>query len=128
MTTQVHSFNAHSYSNYVSGGMGKVYVPVKPSNVIYAQFEHVSGIAQNNEGGISINKINILNTLIDQLIKIKTDVTKPQLSSDLTNSQIDALIDDYQNQISNAINAANMTPFGLTGIGPEPGMILDIAA
>ena len=131
MLSQVNSLSPQSYSNFISSGAGgKIYVPVKPSQVIFSQFDHVSGVAsqKGSDSGVSVSKIQILNTLIDQLIKIKTDVKKTELPADLTNNQLDALIKDYQNQVSTAIKAANITPFGLAGIAPEAGMVLDTFA
>ncbi|MBQ0050686.1 MAG: hypothetical protein KBT11_01325, partial [Treponema sp.] len=56
--------NSYSYNAIASGGSGKLYVPVKPSNVIYSHFEHVAGVAAKpNQQGVSISKIQILNSL-----------------------------------------------------------------
>ena len=76
------------------------------------QFEHVSGYASksNPDSGISVSKINILNTLIDQLVKIQSDTTKPKLPTDLTDSQVDILIKDYQDKIQTALNVAKTNP------------------
>lgn len=130
MVTGVNSFSAQSYSNYISSGIGgKVYVPVKPSQVIFSQFEHVSGIAnKSSDGGVPVTKIKILNTLIDQLIKFKSDVKKPELPTDLSDTQLDALIKDYQNQIESAVSLAKANPFGMTGMAPQTGMIFDMVA
>lgn len=131
MLSQVSSFNAQSYSNLISGGMsgGKLYVPVKPSQVIFSQFEHVSGVASKHiDSGVPVQKINILNALIDQLVKIKSDSQKPVLAAELSDSQIDALIEDYQNKISNAVNIAKQTPFGPTITSAQMGMVLDTFA
>lgn len=131
MMTEVNSLNPQTYSNFISNSSigGKLYVPVKPSQVIFSQFEHVSGFASSKtDSGVPVSKIKILNTLIDQLVKIKTDAQKPNLPSDLTDSQIDALIEDYQNKITTAINSAKQTPFGLTGISPETGLVVNTMA
>ena len=47
------------------------FLPVPPSQYIYAQFEHVSGVP-SNEGGISVSKLQILDSLIDNIMKKKS--------------------------------------------------------
>ena len=55
----------------ISSG-GRTFVPVKPSMYGYAQFQYVSGYpARNGQEGVSIDKIKILNTLIDQLVTMR---------------------------------------------------------
>lgn len=119
MVSGINSLNPTPYGSMVSGGVGsgKIYVQVKPNQVVYSQFEHVSGYASksNPDSGISVSKINILNTLIDQLVKIQSDTTKPKLPTDLTDSQVDVLIKDYQDKIQTALNVAKTNPFALSG-------------
>ena len=130
MVSGINVLNPSSYSPIVNGGVGsgKVYVQVKPNQVVYSQFEHVSGYASksNPDSGISVSKINILNTLIDQLVKIQNDTTKPKLPTDLTDSQVDAMIKDYQGKIKTAINTAKANPFALTaGNGLGKGLVVN---
>ena len=119
MVSGINVLNPSSYTPMINGGVGsgKIYVQVKPNQVVYSQFEHVSGYASksNPDSGISVSKINILNTLIDQLVKIQSDTTKPKLPTDLTDSQVDVLIKDYQDKIQTALNVAKTNPFALSG-------------
>ena len=90
------SLNAYSYNGIVSGGSPKLHVPVQPASVIYAQFDHVSGFAAKaNQAGISVSKIHILNSLLNQVISMRTspkpEIPKPD-TSNLTQSQLDSLI------------------------------------
>lgn len=131
MTSSISTFNAASYNSYISSGIGsgKLYVPVKPSQVVYSQFEHVSGIAtRKDQSGIPVTKIKILNTLIDHLVNIKTNTPRPELPSEMTETQVDALIKDYQDKIQTAVNSAKMTPFGLTGLTPPSGTVVNMVA
>lgn len=133
MVSGISTLNPSSYSSLVQGGIGtgKVYVQVKPNQVVYSQFEHVSGYASShsNGGGVPISKIKILNTLIDQLVKIQTNTQKPKLPTDMTDSQVDALIKDYQGKIKTAINTAKANPFALTGgNGLQMGLIVNTLA
>ena len=119
MVSGINSLNPTPYGSMVSGGVGsgKIYVQVKPNQVVYSQFEHVAGYAssKSSDSGVSVSKINILNTLIDQLVKLQSDTSKQKLPTDLTDSQVDVLIKDYQDKIQNALNIAKQNPFALSG-------------
>lgn len=128
MYSNLQTLSTATYTAYTSSlGTGKIYVPVKPSEVVYSQFEHVSGVAANKgqTSGVPISKINILNTLIDQLVQFKKDKTTPQIPTDLSDTQVDTLIKDYQNQIHTALSVAQQSPFGMAGKVPLNGVILN---
>ena len=118
------TLNAYSYTGIIAGGSSKLYVPVKPQNLIYSHFDHVSGVAARpNQGGVSISKIQILNSLLNQLIsmkgKPKLDVETEQLDS----KQLDALIKTTQGQIQTSVQIAQATGYGLAGAVPQAGAI-----
>ena len=97
------SLNAQMYNSQFSAGASKLFVPVNPSAVVYAQFDHISGVAaRQGQTGVSVSKIRILNTLIDQLVIMKRDKSikqTPQAASEAT-----------------------------TGAAPESGALFSIAA
>ena len=99
MTNLIANVNSFTYSNSsLSNSAGKLYVPVKQSSLIYSHFAHVSGIAaKNGQNGVSITKLQILNSILEHLSAIKNE---PKLSvTDLTQNQIDSLIKNYQEQL-----------------------------
>lgn len=118
-----------NYANISSAGIGsKLYVPVTPSKLIYSNFDHVSGFAaKNGQNGVSISKIQILNTLIEHLISIKSGKQISALKN-ANPEQIDSLIDNYQTQIKQAVQAAQTSQYGLAGVRPEPGALFSINA
>ncbi len=121
------SINVYSY-NISGGASGKLYVPVKPSAVIYSQFDHISGVAaRKGQHGVSVTKIKILNTLIDNLTKIKSTPMEEKASL-MSNEQADVLIKNYQHQIAQAMEAAKTSPFALAGARPEAGALFAIDA
>ena len=123
------SLNAYSYSNFVSGSGNKLHVPVKPSSVIYAQFDHVSGFAARaNQRSVPVSKIQILNTLINQLISMKSAPKVVQDTAGMSESQMDVLIKDYQGQIQTSVALAQNTGYGLAGVAPETGALFSIDA
>ena len=125
MTSNLGYINAYSYSSSMvsSGASGKLYVPVNRSAILYANFDHVSGVAaKTGQEGISISKIRILNSLIDRLCAIKN---QPKESiQDISNDQADELIKNYQQQIKQAAQ----TPYIGNGAKPLEGSLFQIDA
>ena len=120
--------NNFNYSGIVSnGGHGKLYVPVAQSNLIYAHFDHVTGVAAKpNQKGVSISKIQILNSLLNQLISMKNQ-PKPNIAPEnMDDSQLDALIQSTQSKIQTNIQVAEATGYGLAGAAPEAGAVFSL--
>lgn len=112
----------------VSSG-GKNYLPVKPNQYVYSQFKYISGFpAANGQQGLSIDRLMILNTLIDQLVSMKQkniDTRQADISG-MSNDQIDALIQQYQGQVQAASAAAEALDYKPPL--PQPAMIIDLVA
>jgi hypothetical protein len=130
MITNLSSLNAYSYNSFFSGTSvsGKLYVPVKPAAVMYAQFDHVSGIAASgSQTGVSISKIQILNTLIDHLARIRNTPHTADTSA-ISPEYADALIKNYQAQIRSAVENTGTAQFILAGAHPQSGALFSISA
>ena len=104
---------------------GRMSLPVAPGQVIYSHFKHVSGIpAPEGTQGVNISKLKILDTLIEQLSRMKK-----QASSDLgameesDEKRINALIEQYQQQIKAAQAVSIYTP-----ATPAAGLLFNITA
>lgn len=127
------SLNAASYRTLFSTSSGSLCVPVKPSAVIYSQFDYVHGTAtEHGQRGVPINRLRILNTLISQLVSMKQ---KPAISEEeatgLSEEQKDELIKSYQQQIKTAIAASSaqgQAAYGLAGLMPEAGAVVSVSA
>lgn len=133
MMSGISNMNASTYTNYVSSnvGSGKIVVPVSPSMVAYTQFEHVQGVAvSEGQNGVDIDKVEILNRLINQLVSMKQIPPVSGVSEDdlgMTEDQVDNLITDLQERIKDAIALAESKPYALPGAPiPDTGTILDI--
>ncbi|MBQ4014877.1 MAG: hypothetical protein II610_06465 [Treponema sp.] len=128
MIANITNMNPYSYHVSSSGASGKLFVPVNPSAVIYAQFNHISGIAApKGQNGVSISKIQILNSLIENLTRIKGAQNSPKKSVKITQEQADALIKNYQKQIAQAVQASQ-AQFMLNGAMPEAGALFSVKA
>lgn len=131
MMTNISNLSPYSYNGIASGGAsGKLYVPVNPANVIYAQFDHISGVAaKKGQHGVSITKIQILNTLIENLAKIKTQSSSSEYQQmHLSDEQVDVLIKNYQQQIKQAVTQAQSVQYTAAGINSLSGALFAIEA
>ena len=128
MISNITNLNPYSYHVSSSGASGKLFVPVSPSAVIYAQFNHISGVAApKGQNGVSISKIQILNSLIENLSKIKGAQNSKTKSVKLTEGQVDVLIEKYQKEIARSVQASQ-AQFMLNGAKPEAGALFSIKA
>ncbi len=112
----------------ISSG-GRTHVPVKPSMYGYAQFQYVSGYpARDGQEGISIDKIKILNTLIDQLVSMRQKNVQPKVTArgEISDNQIDTLIKQYQSQIQTVTAQAESLPY--RPAMPQSGALVNLIA
>ncbi len=124
------TLNAASYKNLLSSA-GSLYVPVKPSAVLYAQFDYVHGTAAGpNQEGVSLNRIKILNSLINQLASLRHKDAQEVDVDNLSDNYKDDLIREFQTQIQETISKAETEDFslGLAGLMPLQGQIVSIQA
>jgi hypothetical protein len=107
------TFPSFGYAISIAAG-GRQSLPVAPSSYIYSQFEHVSGIpAPEGVRGVALSRLKVLDTLIEQLQQIKKNPLYAVQSSDdkLSDERINALIEQYENQIRQAQAAHAAMPY-----------------
>jgi hypothetical protein len=82
-------------------------LPVAPSAYIYSHFRHVSGVpAPEGVRGATISRLKILDTLIEQLARLKERPGPLRKEEGGTSEErINALIEQYENQIRSAFPA-----------------------
>jgi len=109
---------------------GRTSLPVSPSMVIYSQFKHVAGTpAPEGTQGVNITRLKVLNTMIEQLEKMKGQTSKNENWEEIAAIQetdekrINALIEQYHREIQAAQNTAIYTP-----ASPDTGALFNIAA
>jgi hypothetical protein len=104
---------------------GRMSLPVSPGMVIYSHFKHVSGTpAPEGTSGVNISKLKILDTLIEQLSKMKKQSsTDLGVLSETDEKRINALIEQYQRQIKAAQSVNFYTP-----AAPATGALFSISA
>jgi hypothetical protein len=116
------------YAIRASGG-GKMSLPVAPSMVIYSHFRHVSGTpAPEGSRGVAINKLKILDVLIEQLSQIKRQGSGAiTMEGQASEEQIDALIETYKTQIRQAKAASAAMPY-LPSPSAQAGAVFSLVA
>jgi hypothetical protein len=102
-------------------------LPVAPSSYIYSHFKHVSGFpAPEGTRGVTINKLKILDTLIEQLGRIKKqDSLTP--GAPVSDERLDALIEQYKTQIRQAKAASAAIPY-IPAPAAQTGAVFSLTA
>jgi len=110
-TVPYHAFPSMGYAISISQS-GRMSLPVSPSSLIYAHFEHVSGVpAPDGVRGVNINKLKIIDTLVGQLSKMKQEPDPFLGEQEDWESRMYAMIDQYQGQVRNAQAASASNPY-----------------
>ena len=112
---------------YTMPHSGKMSFPVESSSLIYSHFKYVSGVpATNGIQGITINKLNLLDVLIDQLNRIKRGAS-PTLTEGTDTRYIDSVIESFRVQIEQAKAASATMPY-IPSPSAQPGAVLNLTA
>jgi hypothetical protein len=104
---------------------GRISLPVSRAQSPYAQFKYVQGFPSNSPGGsVSINRLRVLNTLINSLVQ---KAENPQFQNELSKmseESVNALINQYSGQIHTALKSA--TPYTTAGAAYNSGSLLNV--
>ncbi|MDA3810985.1 MAG: hypothetical protein PF518_11740 [Spirochaetaceae bacterium] len=111
----------------ISARSSRIGLPVSNKSIIYSYYKHVQGYAtKDNSQTVPISKIRILNSLIENLTKIKGDssIKNSMTSSEKMSSEaVTRLIDTYAKELHRTVTSMN-TGFS-TG---ETGMVVSLTA
>jgi hypothetical protein len=128
----VHAFPGIGYAINASRG-GRMSLPVSPSVYIYSHFKHVSGIpAPEGVRGVAINRLKILDTLIEQLARLgKQPEPSWGAAGETSEERINALIEQYENQIrtvrATAVQTAGAAfPYSPAAANMPSGILLNM--
>lgn len=111
-----------------SGSGHRVSVPVRPSQTVFAQYRHISGTpASTGQSTVPLSRVQLLNSLIDNLQRMKKT---PGYSSDTAKTspeRADALIKQYASELHQAMKATPV-PFGTMGGASGSGLVFNLTA
>ncbi|MBQ5780863.1 MAG: hypothetical protein IIW10_02800 [Spirochaetaceae bacterium] len=112
-------------SRYVPGlysssfaGEEKVYIPVSKDQVIYSHMEHVEGYASDETSTVPIDKLLLLNNLLDSLVSIGKN--REMLMQAMENDDIDKKIEKLHTEFQLSMKKEIANPYFLPVI-PEAG-------
>ena len=111
----------------ISAG-GRAYLPVDTKQVVYSHFQYVSGVPRNkDQNGVSIGKLKILNTLIDQLVRMRENARNDKILAENTNeSTLDSMIEYFNQKIHTEISVSQT--IGYTSDIPQSAYLFDLSA
>lgn len=120
--------SAQSDRFFQSPSFTRLSVPVRRDQYIYSQFKYVAGVPAKEGEGISVDKIRILNTLIEHLVAMQQKNIHPKISNEdtLSQEQIDSLIDQYQQQIHTVSATAQLLDY--KPVLPKTGTLFNLVA
>ena len=122
-----HAFPSIGHAISISQTGDRMSLPVSPSSLIYAQFKHVSGVpATDGVQGVNISKLAIIDTLVEQISRMKNQPKSIFEGQDQENEErINARIEQMQNQIRNIPTASANNPYAPTA--PLLGAVFSIS-
>jgi hypothetical protein len=116
---------------------GKISLPVNSVST-YTQFKHIAAVPSGRSGnGYSLSKIQILDSLIDRLIQVRSKSSVPTTEQrvGMSDEAIDALIDEIATKLNTALHSGAekiqqnfgiqfATPFGT---GADSGLMINLS-
>ena len=106
----------------------RVSVPVRPSQTVFAQFRHISGIpAASGQNTVPLSRVQLLNSLIDNLQRITQDSSYNAGTINASPERTDALIKQYAAELHQAIKA-RPEAFGTLSGSTAGGMVFNVGA
>ena len=99
-------------------GDDKIYMPVNKDQLIYSHLEHVEGYPSDDKTSIPIDKLLLLNNLLDSLASVGKN--REMLLESTEGYDIDKKIEKLHNEFQLSMKKANTNPYFLPVI-PEAG-------
>lgn len=112
------------YSSRLFQSNQRMFVPVRPMHTVYAQYRHISGRpAVGGQKTVSLSRIQLLNSLINNLQRIQRDPSGFRVSEEHS----DALIQKYAAELHQAMKSIPES-FGTLGGAAHAGMVFSISS
>ena len=104
-------------------GMGKLALPVN-GPLGYARLKHIQGVPPSGEaGGFSIQKLQVLDSLIERLVRMKSAERFTPDDDGASAQQVDAMIERYSAQLHQVLQ--QLSASGYAGQADSLGNILN---
>lgn len=118
----------YSYLYNAALASGRVAVPVSASQLPYANFKHVAGTVVSGASVYALDKLKILDTLIDRLKSARAGRGGPEAKPDGREDEaaLDAMIQAYGGELHKALVSDALAYAKPAGV--VPGMLVSVAA
>ncbi len=100
---------------------GRVTMPVRSSQYLYARFKNVAGVPAPGGGGFSISRLRSIDVLIDRLKQVKQN---PEMKDDRS---VDAMIDQLSSKLHMEAVKADRSPYIAVPSGTFEGLMVDFS-
>ncbi len=138
MDMRVSNYLPYSYLYGAASASGRIAIPVPPSQLPYANFKNVAGTAASASSVYTLDKLKILDVLIDRLRGARKELAQRELPGSAERGErLDALIEEYGKMLHEAV-AANDAAQAMAKPDPSPaayakpavlpGMLVSFAA
>ena len=108
-------------------GSSRVALPVDRSLVLYSRYKHVRGVPSfDGEGGLPLDRLRVLDNLIDRLVSLKSGGLYAKDVDELTTREIDGLIRQYEAELHRAVK--QNIQFPQTQARQYAGIVVDLVA
>lgn len=105
----------------------RVSVPVRPSQSVFAQYRHIFGTpASSGQRTVPLSRIQLLNSLINNLQKMKTTDVSKFHGTVSSPERTDSLIKQYAAELHQVMKSMPES-FGTLGGTAGAGMVFEIA-
>ena len=98
----------------------KVALPVDGG--VYARFRHVQGVPATGQGGFSVNKLQMIDMMVERLVRLQGEGFTPPQSDDQS-----ALLNQIAEQLHSALQSGGIREAYTAGMS-EPGVLLNFLA
>lgn len=111
----------------ISSSGGKMYVPVRPSQTVIAQYRYISGTpASQGQQTMPLSRLQLLNSLVNNLNARNTGSGISPLSN-ISGAQADKLIRQYASELHTAVKRMPES-FGTPGSLVDTGIVFQLRA
>ena len=128
MVSNIGALRSASFTMLFSASSGaRTYLPVNANQYVYSQFKYVAGIPVQDGSGVSLTKLKILNTIIDQLLTTqKSAGAKILPSKEMSDEEISSMAEEYQKELIKELERASEAFYKPPM--PETGLVFNIQA
>lgn len=103
---------------------GKISLPIDGG--VYARFKHVQGIPSQSSGGYSLNKLQMIDLMVDRLVRLRGEHAQTTRPAD--DAEAGKLIESLARDLQKALHAVDTSRGSFASGLVESGLLFDLVA